>query len=149
VIPTASWLNINVPNSILDPYNQYTVLRCDRGLSRIGVAFCVLVSKKLHVISVDLSELYPELEIHCFDLIYFNVKCQLFAVYKAPKSGSIGRSLQCLNQLSKVKYHCIIAGDFNCTDWQALTAPVDGIHDVLVNFSMTKLARHIDQESHC
>jgi len=38
-----------------------------------------------------------------------------------------------------VKYHCIIAGDFNCgdIDWQALTAPVDGIQDELLNFSIT------------
>jgi len=48
-----------MPNSILDPYNQCTILRCDRGLSHIGGGVCVLVSKQLHVISVDLSELYP------------------------------------------------------------------------------------------
>jgi len=65
-------------------------------LSRIGGGVCVLVSKHFHLISVDLSEFYLELEIRCFDLMYFNVKCRLFAVYRAPKLGSIGRILQYL-----------------------------------------------------
>jgi len=38
-----------------------------------------------------------------------------------------------------VKYHCIIASDSNCgdIDWQALAAPVDGIQDEHLNFSIT------------
>jgi len=96
----------------------------------------------LHVISVDLSELYPELEIRRVDLMYNNAKCRLFAVYMAPRSGSVGRLLQYSNLFSIVTYHCIltlIAGDFNCgdVDWQTLTAHVDGIQAELLNFSIT------------
>jgi len=48
-----------------------------------------------------------------------------------------------------MKYHCIIAGDFNCDDidWQALTAPVDGIQDELLNFSITNCFSHVIQSA--
>ena len=124
---------------MLDPDNQYTVLRCDRALSRTGGGVCVFVSNRLNVISIDLSELYPELEISCFDLMFSTTKCRLLVVYRAPKSDCITRLSECINLLSKVKYQCIIASDFNCgdIDWQSLKAPIDGTQDELLNFSIT------------
>ena len=125
IMITESWLNNNVPDTMLDPDNQYTVLRCDRALSRTGGGVCVFVSNILNVISIDLLELYPELEICCFDLMFSTTKCRLLVVYRAPKSDCITRLLECINLFSKVKYQCIIAGDFNCgdIDWQSLKAP--------------------------
>jgi len=52
---TKSRLNINVPESILDPYT------INIQLSHWSLCLCVLVTKQLHIISVDLSELNPEI----------------------------------------------------------------------------------------
>lgn len=60
IMLTESWLNVNVPDSILDPYNQYTVFRCDRQLSH-GGGVCAFVLKHLNAIAIDLAEVYPEL----------------------------------------------------------------------------------------
>ena len=138
ILVTESWLNKNVPDSILDPNNEYTILRCDRGMNRIGGGVCVFVSKRLQVISIGLSELYPELEVCCFDLIFSDVKCRMFVVYRAPNSYHSERLLECLNLFSKVKHHSIITGDFNCgdIDWNTLAAPIDGVQDMLLNFSI-------------
>jgi len=43
---------------------------------------------------------------------------------------------ECLCKFSRINYHCIIAGDFNCAgiDWQSLIAPADGTQDKLFDF---------------
>jgi Endonuclease-reverse transcriptase len=91
------------------------------------------------VISVDLSELYPELEVCCFAVIFSGVKCRIFAAYRAPSlyHSDSERLLDCLNLFSKVKHHSIITWDFNCgdIDWNTLTAPPDGVQDILLKFS--------------
>ena len=40
----------------------------------------------------------------------------------------------CINEYSKVSYHCIITGDFNCPDvnWTEFKAPNDGVQDALL-----------------
>jgi hypothetical protein len=126
-------------DSILDPNKEYAILRCDRGLTRVGGGVCVFVSRQLQISSIDLSELYPELEACCFDLMFSDVKCRMFVVYRAPNSDHAERLLECLNLFSKVKHHCIIVGDFNCggIDWNTLAAPTDGVQDLLLNFSIT------------
>ena len=69
IMITESWLCSSTPSSLLDPHNEYTVLRCDRqSLSPCGGVF-VYVSKKYNVVSTDLSEFSQELEICCFDLL--------------------------------------------------------------------------------
>ena len=106
-------------------------------MNRIGGGVCVFVSERLQVISIDLSELYPELEVCCFDLIFSDVKCRMFVVYRAPNSDHSERLLECLNMFSKVKHQSITTGDFNCgdIDWNTLAAPIDGVQDMLLNFS--------------
>ena len=137
IMLTESWLNVNVPDSILDPYNQYVVFRCDRQLSH-GGGVCAFVSKRFNAVAIDLAESYSELEICCFDLLYSGARCRLLVVYRAPSSDHMPRLLECINAFSNVKYHCIIAGDFNCNgiDWQTLKAPCDGTQDALLNFAI-------------
>jgi Endonuclease-reverse transcriptase len=103
----------------------------------VCIALAAVFVVKRHESSVDLSVLYPVLEICCFDLICNDTKCRLIAFYRAPKSGQGKRLLDSLNVFTRVKYHSIITGDFNCGDihWQAL--PVDGINDELLYFSIT------------
>ena len=137
IMLTESWLNVNVPDSILDPYNQYTVFRCDRQLSH-GGGVCAFVLKHLNAIAIDLAEVYPELEICCFDVQNSGARCRLFVVYRAPSSDHMLRLLECIDAFSNVKHHCIITGDFNCNgiDWQTLTAPCDGWQDALLDFAI-------------
>ena len=144
-----SWLNINAPYSMLDPNNQYKLVHCDRDVLRIGGGVCVLALKRFNVISIDLSELYPELEIYCVDLMYSDAKCRLFVVHRAPKSDHITRSLECINLLSKVKCHCRVSVDFHCGDvnCQTLKAFVDSIQDELLYFSINNYFLQVVQSA--
>jgi hypothetical protein len=110
IMLTESWLNMYVPDSILDPHNQYVVFRCDRQLSH-GGGVCAFVSKRFNAVAIDLTQSYPALEICCFDLLHSCARCRLIVVYRAPSSDHMPRLLECINALSNVKYHCIIAGD--------------------------------------
>ena len=101
-----------------------------------------LYLRKYSVAVVNACELYPELELCCIDLIHGNdgARCRLFAIYRAPSSSNMSRLLECLSTYSDVKFYCIIAGDLNCPniDWDSLKATVDGTHDELLNFTVTR-----------
>ena len=105
IMITESWLNMHVPDGILDPHNQYVVFRCDRQLSYCG-GVCALVSKRFNAVAIDLTQSYPELEI-CFDLLHSGARCRLIVVYRAPSSDHMPRLLECINALSNVKYNII------------------------------------------
>jgi len=64
---TESWLNVNVPDSILNPRNHYSDFRCDRQISH-GGGTCTVVSKHLDAVAIDLLFSYRDLEICCFDI---------------------------------------------------------------------------------
>ena len=91
------------------------------------------------MVAIDLKKSYPELETFCIDL-HSGAKCRLIVVYRAPNSDHMLRSLECMNALSNVDSHCVIAGDFNCNgiDWQTFKAPGDGIQDALLNFAIVR-----------
>ena len=101
---------------------------------------CAFVSKRFNAVADDLMQSYPELEICCFDLLHSGARCRLIVVYGAPSSDHMPRLLECINALSNVKYHCIIAGDLNCSgiDWKILKAPCDGTQDALLNFAIVR-----------
>jgi len=84
------------------------------------------------------NELYPELEICCLD--QEDLKCRLFAIYRAPSSNDMPRLLECLSAYSDINYNCIIVGDLNCpnVDWSTLTAKADGVQDELLNFTVIR-----------
>jgi len=137
---TESWLNAGTPDSLLDPQNKYYIIRCDRVTTGGGV--CAFVSKCHSIIAINVSELYPELEICCFDMIskQTDSRRRVLVVYRPPpRAHSVNimpRLVECLDKYSAVNYQCIIAGDFNCAciDWQNLNAPEDGTHNLLFNF---------------
>ena len=140
VIVTESWLRSSTPDGLLDPHNKFTIIRCDRQQEFPGGGVCVFISKMYSVAIVNVSELYPELEISCVDLLHGGVRCRLFAIYRAPSSNNMSKLLECLSTYSDVKFNCIIAGDFNCPniDWDSLKTKADGTQDELLNFAVTR-----------
>lgn len=140
ILISESWLYAGAPDSLLDPEKRFTVVRCDR--LTLGGGVCALISKQHNVIVVDIAESYSDLEICCFDLLYNDSasRCRIFIVYRPPNTNNMSRIAECLCKFSDTKFHCIIAGDFNCKkiDWQSLVAPADGKSDVLLDFTITQ-----------
>jgi hypothetical protein len=101
---------------------------------------CVFISKLYSVSVVNVSEFFPELELCCVDLSHGEARYRLIAIYRAPGSNNMTRLLECLSTYSNVKLNCIIVGDMNCPsiDWNLLKAKVDGTHDELLNFTVTR-----------
>ena len=61
IMVTESWLRSSTPSSLLDPHNEYIVLRCDRqSVSPCG-GVCVFISKKYNVVPIDLTEFCKDL----------------------------------------------------------------------------------------
>ena len=142
IIIGESWLRNSTPDGLIDPNNQYTCIRCDRQSVSSGGGVCVFVSKVYTVAVIDLADIYPELEICCFDLTLESCRCRVLAVYRSPScdSSHMSRLLECLCKFSDVGYHCIIAGDLNCpgVDWVSLKAPADNIQNALLDFAVTR-----------
>ena len=138
VMITESWLSKDTPDSMLDPMNRYVVVRYDRQSTGGGV--CVFVLKKYSVVTVDIPEFYQDLEMCCYDILHGKLRCRLFTVYRSPSFLNMMRITECLCKFSKVSHHCIVAGDFNCPDidWSALRAPVDGVQNILLDFSISQ-----------
>ena len=54
VLVSESWLSF-APNSLLDPSNLYTVLRCDRSNDVTGGGICAFIPRSYHCIQIDHS----------------------------------------------------------------------------------------------
>ena len=98
IIIGESWLRNSTPDGLIDPNNQYTCIRCDRQSVSSGGGVCVFVSKVYTVAVIDLADIYPELEICCFDLTLESCRCRVLAVYRYPScdSSHMSRLLECL-----------------------------------------------------
>jgi len=92
-----------------------------------GGGVCIFISKMHSIAIVNVKELYPELEICCLDLYHEDLKCKLFAIYRAPSSKDISILLEFLSAYSEVKFNSIIIGDANCpnNNWNTLKAEAD------------------------
>jgi hypothetical protein len=138
VLVTESWLNSRHPDGLIDPNSKYNILRCDRQ-SSVGGGVCVFISKSYIVTEVDTRELYPHLELCCFDVDYRDTSIRFFCVYRSPSDNNCMVDLvDCLTRFSVTKGPCIITGNLNCGDinWSQLTAPNDSVQDKLLTFSM-------------
>jgi len=70
---------------LLDPESQYYVLRKDRNIiDTRGGGVCAFVSRKLHIIDVDIDERFNSLEILSFDLLCHESKIRFFITYRPP-----------------------------------------------------------------
>jgi len=104
IIVTESWLRSSTPDGLLDPNNQFTIIRCDRQAVIAAGGVCVFVSKLYNVAVINVAELYPELELCCFDLLRGDMRCRVFAIYRTPNSNNMQRLVECLNRFSDVKH---------------------------------------------
>ncbi len=139
LLVTETWLSDRVPNSLLDPYNQFTICRCDRYDNSGYGGVCAFIKKSLNVVEIVPSNTYSSIEVCCFDVFLCNERIRFVNVYRAPSSTDMPTVANFLSDYTKVKGHCIITGDFNCrnVNWTDLTAPYDGTEDTLLDFSVS------------
>ena len=81
ILVTETWLHDGVTNGLLDPYNNYQLIRKVRDHNKGGGA-CVFVKRCWTVVSVALEP--TELEMVCFDLIGHHRRVRFINVYRPP-----------------------------------------------------------------
>ena len=137
---TESWLNNNIPASLLDPESHFDVIRCYRDSSR-GGSVCCLVRKSLKCNEVPLHEQFRSQEVCCFDVNFGAYKFRFFSMYYRPTDNRV--RAQAINLITTylARYWLpdganIIVGDINCSaiNWTNLTAPGDGVQNSFLNF---------------
>lgn len=147
VLITETWLSDRIPDALLDPRNLFTIVRCDRGSSAHG-GVCALVAKPSGIIQVASLKNCADIEACSFDLLIGKSKIRLVNVYRAPSSSSMSSLIDYLNVCTAVNYHCIITGDFNCSNinWVSLSAPNDGTQNEFVDFAVTRSFKQMVHE---
>jgi len=136
-----SWLHEGICHGLLDPRNEYTIIRKDR-LCTKGGGVCALIKHRHAVVPIDLPGKYSELEILVLDFVKFSPVLRVFVIYRPPhyyvKAVSYVRLLtECLNsyQSNKKNVHLIV-GDLNLpyVNWNVFTGPSDDINSIILNF---------------
>jgi len=81
ILITETWLSDNIPNSLIEPSNLYTVMRRDRPGSPHG-GVCAFIRKPFSVTEVVLDSVYSNVELNCFDVHYCDcsVRFSMFTV---------------------------------------------------------------------
>ena len=100
ILISESWLSDSVSDGLLDPQNKYYVIRCDR--QSMGGGVCAFVSKLCDAITVEMSDVYTDLEICCFDITCkrVNLRCRVVVVYRPPGLAVMPRLIECLHTVS-------------------------------------------------
>ena len=136
---TETWLQEFFPDSLLDPKNNYNILRHDRSYSR-GGGVCIFISKRLTFVPLVIEN-DVNLEMIAVDIIADRIKCRFVNVYRKPSYATedVHYAQNVINRLQKlcdVKYSTVIVGDINCPliNWPSLTCPSDGIQDIIMDF---------------
>lgn len=142
VLITETWLNNNVPDSLLDPRGEFYVFRRDRDAHR-GGGVCMMVNRKLGAVNILIPNSYFDAELLCVDVLYNSAKCRVIVVYRSTNSlqQSVTQTeqlLRCIEDLVRVSWPCYIAGDFNAgsINWSCLTAPQGGTDSMLLDFAV-------------
>lgn len=138
ILITESWLNSDIPNSILDPKQQYHIIRQDRH-GKIGGGVCAFLSKRFKFVEIPITDKFL-----CINMIAFNVflnrnfKCYIVVVYRPPNN-----SHDCLCDIEilkrKIEYLAThgnpicVTGDLNSKDidWTYLIRPSNNISELL------------------
>jgi len=87
VFVTETWLHADIPSGLLDPESMYYVLRRDRAFGHSAVCgggVCVFVNRSLSVAETDISSVYNQLELICFELLCVQTKLRFFHSVQAP-----------------------------------------------------------------
>ena len=140
---TESWLNNCVPNSLLDPKDQYFVLRSDRQHGN-GGGVCAFVNKKFHCLSVDLPFHAADIDLVCFDTVFSSaLKYRFILFYRPPGTDMASYHTanllrNALEQLATADIPTFIVTDLNCPniDWQ-LQSRTTGVIDTIFSDFLT------------
>jgi hypothetical protein len=68
VLVTEMWLNDRIPAGILDPENQFNIVRCDRKSGQSGGMCAFGHQFQLDIIEIPVIQYFCNLEICCFDV---------------------------------------------------------------------------------
>jgi len=79
-----TWLHGGICSGLLDPNDQYTVLRSDPTVSR-GGGVCALIHKNLCIVPVNIDDEFSDLEVFSFDVILGETRVRFFVLYRPPK----------------------------------------------------------------
>jgi len=80
---TESWLHSGICDGVIDPRDEYYIMRKDRCSSK-GGGVCVLVKRCISVVQVVIPDKYAPVEVMGIDFIGIKPKLQIFAVYRPP-----------------------------------------------------------------
>ena len=117
LIFSETWLNQNVPNSLLLNNCDYSIHRADR-LTKVGGGVCVIYKKflKTCIIPVDI-DLGDDIQMLCIDFLGSPVKYRLIVCYVPPSvSDEIITRFSNFFETSRIMVRnatTIICGDFN------------------------------------
>ena len=85
-----------------------------------------LINRNFSVVEVDITDVYRDLELVCFDLLYTNDRLRFFVVYRPPQYNDSAEQylsllIDCLTLHTRGMQTNIIVGDLNCPeiDWPA------------------------------
>lgn len=137
---TESWLHSGICDGVIDPRDEYYIMRKDR-YSHKGGGVCVLVKRCFSVIQVVIADKYASLEVMGIDFIGIKPKLQIFAVYRPPYYDVdavlyMQTLIDCLSECMSDKCCNVVLGDFILPrlNWNLLSGPRDSLHIPFIDF---------------
>jgi len=139
IFVSETWLNSDIPDSLLDPQGSYNIYRCDR-VSGQGGGVCTFISKDIKCSPV-VGMFDSSLEVVTVDIFCAASKYRLITIYRKPSFNDadveyMNKFIDGLGHACSINWPVIIVGDLNCPgiNWDTLSAPADGVQDILLDF---------------
>ena len=134
---TETWLNDNLPNSLLDPESMFNVYRDDR-LDRTGGGVCCLIAKHFRVAQMSVDKACNS-NVVAFDLLVDYTSYRFIVTYRPPLYNAKG--LEDALKLHSVIEHQVscstgpayVIGDINCRgiDWTYTTESANNVERII------------------
>jgi hypothetical protein len=139
VFLTETWLDQDIPISLLDPRTQYSVVRQDRR-GRIDGGVCAFISRKFKYIEIPVSMCNRKSNILAFDLLSNHSKICFVLLYRPPSNclesvDDVKEFNSFITNLSYQNKPICIVGDLNCKgiDWSYSTRPSSAVESIVYN----------------
>ena len=136
---TETWLNDSVPDSLIDPRNQYSIFRRDRptgnGNPSRGGGVCLMVSNQFRCLQTEVVIDVVGVDVVCVDMFCKSETIRMIVCYRSTLLSRASldvnnKLISCLNKLCNVKHTILLLGDFNLPNisWNTNNIPTDSIH---------------------
>ena len=102
ILVTETWLKGTLPDSLLDPNDQYTIFRCDRQTVSGGV--CAFIRKPLVATEIALNVRFAEFEICCFEVMCYRTVIRFIVAYRPPDDHQVENLINCMQDLLNTKH---------------------------------------------